>query len=201
MKKLALIFSLMLATVTMVSAQGWLDALKSSAKSVGGNVVEDVASDYVDFSIIGSWTYTGSTINLESSNALSNLGASAASSTIEAKINSYLEKVGIKPGAMSFTFNEDGTMTIVAIGKTIKGTYEYNKETDVLSMRLAKALPVNSTVEVQATNFSLLFKGKALLSLVKTISGAVNVTALKTLSATLDKYEDMQIGFKFKRAQ
>ena len=74
--------------------------------------------------LYGTWNYTGSAITFKSSsNALSNLASSAATSSIEKKLDQYLAKVGISQGIFGFTFNQDGTMSVNYGSKKFTGTW------------------------------------------------------------------------------
>ncbi len=93
--KRVLILTIMAVAFTCAeaSAQSWLDALKSAAstaidKVTGGKLTEK--------GIIGTWNYKQPGVKLSSSDALSELAASAASSTIQGKLATYYSKVGIR---------------------------------------------------------------------------------------------------------
>lgn len=177
------------------SAQSFLDKLNTENVK---DVVEDLASKVIDFSIEGKWAYTGSAIKLDSDKTLSDLAAVAASSTIEKKFNEQLEKTGIKAGSLHFHFLEDKTMSILIKDKTYKGTYTYNKETGELKMKIAKAIPLTTQVEVRRTEFAILFKADAVLTLVKSLSGKTSNEYIETACDLIKNYDGMRIGFNFK---
>ena len=107
-KSLLLVIAIVAMGCIDASAQNWLDALKGAAtsaidKATGGKLTEKA--------IIGTWKYSQPAVKLTSStNALSDVAGSAASSTIQSKIKPYYEKVGIKSGACAFVFKEDGNL-------------------------------------------------------------------------------------------
>ncbi len=188
---------LVVALVSMNSAKA------QSLKDIFGggsimDVIEDVASDYIDFSIVGSWQYEGSAVELTSDSKLAEVGSSLASGTAEAKVDEYLAKVGIKPGAMGFTFTNDGNMSVTLAGRTFDGTYTYNAETSELEMKISK-IPVKAEVKVLASSFAILFKTDALLNFVKTISSKSSNSTISSLSSTLSAYEGMKAGFSFEK--
>ena len=109
MKKLLLILTLCFTlSTTSAQAQNWLDALKSVATSAIDKVT---GGQLTAKSIIGTWKYQQPGVKLSSSDTLSELAASAATTTLQSKMATYYEMVGIKAGACSFTFNEDGTFS------------------------------------------------------------------------------------------
>ena len=105
MKKLLILTIAAIAfTCAEASAQSFLDALKGVAstaidKVTGGKLTEK--------GIIGTWNYSKPGVKLSSSNTLSELAASAATTNIQNKLAAYYTKVGIKAGACSFVFNQD----------------------------------------------------------------------------------------------
>lgn len=202
MKKIILAVALLIGVFSSnnINAQGFFSRFKNGGlKETIQSVAGDVASDYINFSIVGDWTYNGAAIKFESSDKLKDIAASAASETIEDKITEQLEKIGIKAGMMHFKFNEDHTMAITLGTRNIKGTYNYDKETKVLEMKIARAIPVKSTVLVTNSEFSLLFKANGLITLVKSISGKLKIESLESACKLLDNYEEMRLGFEFKK--
>ena len=125
-------------TTTNVQAQNWLNALKGVATSAidkvtGGKLTANA--------LYGSWSYNQPGIKLSSStNALSDLTATVATSTLQTKMATYYEKVGIKAGACSFTFNQDGTFTSTFGQKTATGTFTFNAETNQLALKYDSSL-------------------------------------------------------------
>ena len=191
---------LLMAPATSVSAQGLLGGI-GDLLSKGGikDVIEDVASNVIDFSIVGTWTYKGSAVRLESSNQLANLGSTVASSGMEEKVDGMLAKVGIKPGGVSIMFDDDNFCILKVAGREFKGSYQYDPDTETLKLHLLKIAPLTCNVEVRSSDFALLFKADGLIKLLKGISGAVDIEALKTFSALLDNYQGAKLGLTFAR--
>ncbi|MBO7640937.1 MAG: DUF4923 family protein, partial [Bacteroidales bacterium] len=124
MKKMIAIAAAALMFAGAASAQNLGSLLGGLGSALGssdlGNTVSKVIYGFTGnlnaVDLPGNWTYTGSAIKLGSDNVLSTVAGAAASGTIESKVNSYLEKVGITAGSMQFTFNEDLTFSC-----TVKG--------------------------------------------------------------------------------
>ena len=158
-----------------------------------------------ELTLEGTWTYTGCALALESENVLSNIASSAAKTTIENKINEYLEKIGIKAGAATFTFLEDGSFTVASeAGKTImSGTW--TKEDSAINLQFGKTmklLKMSGTVTSSGkTGCQLLFDSTKFLSFVKNalkVVGSKNekVQALATL---LENYDNLKLGFSLSK--
>ena len=137
MKRTAIIFLLMLSAATAAQAQNNLfDILKGAASAA-----VDKATDgaFTSQRIIGSWSYAKPGLRLSSDNALSEIAAAAAVSTVEDKISKYYEMVGIREGACTFVFNSDGTFTSTVGAKTINGRYTMDGANHTLNITFGTA--------------------------------------------------------------
>ena len=184
-------------TTTNVQAQNWLNALKGVATSAidkvtGGKLTANA--------LYGSWSYNQPGIKLSSStNALSDL--TAATSTLQTKMATYYEKVGIKAGACSFTFNQDGTFTSTFGQKTATGTFTFNAETNQLALKYDSSLlalgAINAYAYINGSNLQLLFPMDKLLTLLTTLGSASS--QLSTITTMLKSYDSVKIGFEFSK--
>ena len=86
----------------------------SSTTSAITNVVGDLLgnSKVTAQKLEGTWSYTQPCIAFESENTLNKIGGSVASSKIESKLKTGLEKAGIKEGQVAITFKSDKTFQI-----------------------------------------------------------------------------------------
>lgn len=186
-------------TTTNVQAQNWLNALKGVATSAidkvtGGKLTANA--------LYGTWSYNQPGIKLSSStNALSDLTATAATSTLQTKMATYYEKVGIKAGACSFTFNQDGTFTSTFGQKTATGTFTFNAETNQLALKYDNSLlalgAINAYAYINGANLQLLFPMDKLLTLLTTLGSASS--QLSTITTMLKSYDSVKIGFEFSK--
>ena len=100
------IFIIALALPSGIHAQSLKDLLnKENIEKVVNAVTNNSNID-----MTGTWTFTGSALELESDNLLQQAGGTLASSALEKKLDEQLNKIGIKPGQLSFTFNADSTL-------------------------------------------------------------------------------------------
>ena len=185
-------------TCTEASAQNWLNALKSAAstaidKVTGGKLTEK--------GIIGTWNYKQPGVKLSSDNTLSELAASAATSTLQSKLDTYYTMVGIKAGACSFTFNSDGTFTSKFGQKTASGTYTFDTSTYKLSLKYNSGLlnlgAIPAYAYMNGTNLQIVFPMDKLLSLLSSL-GSAN-SSLATITSLLKSYDSVKIGFEFSK--
>ena len=200
MKKfLILAVAALTLTTTNVQAQNWLNSLKSAAttaidKVTGGKLTANA--------LYNTWSYNQPGIKLSSStNALSDIAGSAATSTLQAKMATYYEKVGIKPGACSFVFKEDGTFTSTFGQKTSGGTFTFNAETNQITLKYDNGLlalgAINAYAYINGSNLQLLFPMDKLLTLLTSLGSASN--QLSTITSLLDNYDSVKIGFEFSK--
>ena len=200
MKKfLILAVAALTLTTTNVQAQNWLNSLKSAAttaidKVTGGKLTANA--------LYNTWSYNQPGIKLSSStNALSDIAGSAATATLQAKMATYYEKVGIKPGACSFVFKEDGTFTSTFGQKTSGGTFTFNAETNQITLKYDNGLlalgAINAYAYINGSNLQLLFPMDKLLTLLTSLGSASN--QLSTITSLLDNYDSVKIGFEFSK--
>ena len=191
-----LVIAAMALNCTEVAAQKWLDALKSTAsaaidKATGGKLTEKA--------IIGTWTYKQPGVKLTSSDTLSELAASAASTTIQSKLATYYTKVGIKAGACSFVFNEDGTFTSKFGQKTASGTYTFDASTYQLSLKYNSGLlnlgAIPAYAYMNGTNLQIVFPMDKLLTILTSLGSSID--SLSTITTLLKQYDSVKIGFEF----
>ncbi|MBR4994488.1 MAG: DUF4923 family protein [Alistipes sp.] len=200
MKKFLFILTATLALgCAEASAQSWLDALKGAAtsaidKATGGKLTEKA--------IIGTWKYSQPAVKLTSStNALSDVAGSAASSTLQSKIKPYYEKVGIKPGACTFVFNSDGTFSSTIGQRTSTGTYTFDGKNNQIALKYDSGIlntkAITAYAYLNGTNLQLAFAMDKLITVLTTLGS--NIESLSTMTALLKQYDGIKIGFEFSK--
>ena len=200
MKRLiVLVIVVVMASVTSVQAQSWLDALKSAAttaidKATGGKLTAAT--------IYGTWRYSHPGIKLSSSqSALSDITAAAATTSIQQKMATYYEKVGIKSGACSFAFKEDGTFTSTFGQRTSGGHFTFNAETNQLTLKyetgILKLGAINAYAYMTGGDLQILFPMDNLLKVLMSLGSASGT--LSTITSLLKNYDSVKIGFEFSK--
>lgn len=197
MKRILFILAFVFAVgASDAQAQSWLDALKSVASTAVDKVT---GGEFTAKSIIGTWKYVQPGVKLSSSDALSELAASAATSTMQSKMVTYYEKVGIKPGACSFTLNEDGTFSSTFGKKTYGGTYTFDAKTNQLMLKYDSALinwgSIPAYAYMNGKNMQIVFPIDKLVGVLTTLGSSIS--ALSTVTELIKKYDSVKIGFEF----
>lgn len=199
----------MVGVATAANAQFNLGSLKNLAKQVAGDKIDEVVPESVqqllgiavkEVDIPGTWTYVKAAVEFESANTLTAAGGTVAAETVEAKIEPYLAKIGIKEGLFSFTFGEDGTFSTKLGSKEVKGRWAYNKEAETVSLSLKEGGKSFTTLMVvNVDNINILFKADSLLELLKSISNSSSNTTIAAIGAVVKSYDGMNIGFECKK--
>ena len=164
------------------------------------NKVVDTAtgkSEVTSESIIGTWTYKRPAIILESDNALQKLGGSVATSAAQKELATQLEKVGIKAGALSFTFKNDGSFSMVVKKKTLSGTWTLADKK--LKLKFAKAVPVTVTTAMSSGKLQMVINSSLILKIASTVGSKVGNSVVSTISSLASKYDGMQTGLEMEK--
>lgn len=167
-----------------------------------GGLLEGVLgnSTLSESNILGTWTYRGSSVVFESSNALQRIGGTAASSAIEQKVDAQLTKLGFNQNTCQFTFNEDKTFTGKIAGKPFSGTYVLNTEKKTLKLIYLAGLSHTTTrVALNAGKLSLLFDANKFKTILTTLGGLSGNSTISTVSDLLGSYDGMLVGLEMQK--
>ena len=150
--------------------------------------------------IVGNWTYAEPTVQFESQNFLAQAGGAVAGSALVNKLSPYYEKVGLKGGVMSATFNEDKTCSIVMSGKTIAGTYTYDSSTNKLQINSQLGFKLlTAYVTLSNNQMALTFDSSKLLTFASALGASSSNSTLSTISSLAGSFNGMKTGFMFNR--
>lgn len=231
MKRFIFALLLMSTVVAGASAQSWKDLLGkvvgevasevSSSSEAGGAVVNILGAilgnslTLSDEALEGTWNYEGVACVLESEDALSNIGGTLVTGTLEAKLDEMLTKVGISQGNCTFTFVQDGTCTINVKGYDIKGKYELDANEKVIVFTfMYDKLPLKTYVAYEVQNLNIVFKADRVLSFIKSVASYVSkgasgeqagqlqsvMQAVGAMGTLLQNYDGMMLGAKMTKA-
>lgn len=196
-----LLTGLILTVSTVVSAQDW----KSVLGGVVNKVEETVSKVNESVSMVGTWKYTAPDCKFESDDLLSKAGGEVAAKKVEEQMSNYLSKLGFNENTV-YVFNADSTYTSTVAGRTVNGTYSYNKDTKEVTLKTKIGLKMTAQISTSVLNggkMSLLFKADKLMSLAQAVTGAVagkssNAT-VSTLNTVLSQYDGLLLGFEMQK--
>ena len=194
--------SLCLAGQT-ASAQSLKNLLKKATDNEAvKNVVESVTGKTLPVDVKGTWTYSGTAVKFESDDLLKSTAATVAASQVEAKLDEYVGKIGIKAGTFSFTFNEDNTFVAKVLGKSFNGNYILSEDYKTIGLQFGKAVgikPFTAAVTATSTQLDLLFQADKLLELLGKLTSTSTNASLKTISSLVTQYDGMQLGLELQK--
>lgn len=185
-----------------VEAQTLKDLLKKAAgSSAVQEVVESVTGISLQADIKGTWDYSGVAVKLVSEDLLKSAAAGVAAGQVEEKLDGYVQKIGIKPGAFGFTFSEDNTFTTTFKGKNIPGTYTLDEQAKTLTLTYGKTsfmkgFTMTATVNITTSQLDLMFNADKLLDFIGKVSATSKNTTLSAISAVAEQYDGMKLGFE-----
>ncbi len=184
------------------SSEATSDDDDSSSSSSSGGILSKITSVISNAKmadeekIIGTWVYTEPAVVFESDNALMKIGGAVAANELEKELQSVYEKIGIKEGKLTMTFDEDGNFK-QKFGISLKGTYTI--EDGKLDMKYGKSSQFVGTTQLDGNNLIFVMDVSGLLSLVNTIGSLSGSSLLSSLTSILDSVDGMECGFKFKK--
>lgn len=191
-----------LAICTMAwafSAQIHAQSLKDLFSKENVEKVVSTVTGKSTASMEGTWVFSGSAVEFESDNLLQKAGGAVAASAVESKLDEQLEKLGIKEGEMSFTFNADSTFNAKIGSKSLSGTYSYDDSTQNVGLKLSKLVNLSAQVSCTSSEMDLLFNADKLLSLITAISSKSSNSVLQTISSLAGSYDGMRLGLALKK--
>lgn len=194
-----LLLGLILSAGMNVSAQDW----KSVLGGVVNKVEETVSKVNESVSMVGTWKYTAPDCKFESDDLLTKAGGELAAKKVEEQMSNYLSKLGFNENTV-YVFNADSTYTSTVAGRSINGTYSYNKDTKEVTLKTKIGLKLTAQVSPSVLNggsMSLLFNADKLMSLAQTVTGAVagKSATVGTLNTVLSQYDGLLLGFEMKK--
>ena len=218
MKKLVSILALAAAFTMSANAQSMLGDLLyglggseggSTAASTIGNIVSGLAGTVftAPVSLNGTYKYDGVAVSATSSEGgvLANLAGTAVTSGIEAKADEYLAKVGVKPGAMTWTFNaEDNSFTLNVLGISLPGNYKVGDGEKTVNLTFGKTmqyLSMTGTLESTPTGAKMLFTVDKAMGFIKKIVKLAGESSSQVagIAKLAEGYDNYRIGFKLSK--
>lgn len=142
--------------------------------------------------LVGTWQYSEPAIVFTSDNILAKTASKVAANKIESKLQTTLNKYGIKKGSMSITFNEDGTFTETLAGKTMSGKWSISNKK--LALTYGGVKTVNITTQLDGSNLQIVTDASKLLSLTKSLGAKSTNSTISTVTSLMKNVNGMQAG-------
>lgn len=175
----------------------------STAISTIGNVLTSLlgsSSKVTAADLQGTWAYRKADCVFETQNLLLKAGGEVVATKIESELEGQLSKVGITPGACTFTFNSNGTYTATIGQYNLSGNYTLNTSANTITLTYLAGLGrISPKILKTGANVSLLFEGDKLLSMVQKVGKLSSNSTISSLSTLLKSYDGMLVGMQFSR--
>ena len=123
----------------------------------------------------------------------------------ETKADEYLAKVGIVPGAMTFTFNSaDNSFTLNVLGLSLPGTYKVGEAEKTVTLTFGKAMQffcMTGTLESGMNGAKMLFPANKAMAFIKKLVTKLGEKSseVAAISKLADGYDNYKIGFKLSK--
>ena len=171
------------------------DLTTSLLTGVIGSLVNNAQSG----SIVGTWVYAEPSVEFTSQNLLAQAGGLVAANQIVNKLSPYYEKVGIKPGTFTMTFNQDNTCIITVAGKTQQANYTYDQTAHTLRIT-GQVIGLSfgtAYATVSSNQMSVTLDSSKLLDVAKNVTSKSQNSTMNALSSIASTFNGMKTGFKF----
>ena len=208
MKKFFSVLALAAVVAVSANAQSNLGGILGNLGNLG-NVLTNAAGAiyYGPVSLNGTYSYNGIAVSVTSSEGgiISNLAGSAVTSGIESKADEYLAKIGVKPGAMTWTFNNtDNTFTLNVAGISIPGKYKVGDGEKTVTLTFGKSfqfLDMPGTLESTMSGARMTFTSAKAMAFFKKLAGALSQSSsqISSIAKLADGYDNYRIGFKLSK--
>ena len=182
------------------SSQSSTSTSSSSSSSLVNGLVSILSSKLAatEDQIVGTWTYEEPAIVFTSDNVLQKYGGKVAAAAIEKKLQTKLEKYGIKKGKMTMTFDKDGNFTQTVSGKTVKGTYTISGS-NVNLKYAGQVSQVVGTTQIEDGDLLIVMDASKLLSYMKTLGKVSSNSTLKNASSLISGFNGMKCGLRLSK--
>ncbi len=155
-------------------------------------------------SITGTWSYSNPSVLLESDSVVSEAAGTVVTSQIETKLGNAFTKVGITPGAFTFTFNSDSSFSCTLASKTLSGTYAIDgDETLTLTFQAVGTInlgSISTIAYISSGDLSLLFSADNLLNIVSALTSVSSSSStLSTINSLASNYNGVKLGFELSK--
>ena len=166
---------------------------------IGGVIGQLLGGTTSASSIVGTWVYTGPSVQFESENLLAKAGGAVASNAVVNKIDPYYQAIGITPGAFAITFNSNNTCSYTMRGQTYNGTYQFDPSTHQITIQGQILTFPKAYVTVSANQMAMTFDASKLLTLAQGLASASQNSTLSTISSLSKSFNGMKTGFLFQK--
>ena len=172
-----------------------------------GSVLGGLLGTVVTPKLDGTYNYNGIAVSMtmNEGGVVSSLAGTAVTSSVETKIDELLAKYGIKPGAMTVTFNDsDKTFTWTIGGFPFNGTYQLGADNKAITLnfgRTMKFFTMTGSLDLTLDGVKMLFTSDKTTEFIKKALAKLGEkkTDVGTIAKMASGYDNYKIGFKLSK--
>ena len=172
-----------------------------------GSVLGGLLGTVVTPKLDGTYNYNGIAVSMtmNEGGVVSSLAGTAVTSSVETKIDELLAKYGIKPGAMTVTFNDsDKTFTWTIGGFPFNGTYQLGSDNKAITLnfgRTMKFFTMTGSLDLTLDGVKMLFTSDKTTEFIKKALAKLGEkkTDVGTIAKMASGYDNYKIGFKLSK--
>lgn len=198
---LTIIISFVAVSSYAQEQSSWVDLLGKLGQEVGKHILSDSLSQK---DLIGTWTFEGTAVRLETDDILKKAAGEIAASKAEEKLDEYCRKYGLTAKAGAFTFKEDGTFESTNGKTTQKGTYTLKG--DKLTLKYGNGKHIKNIGSLTATvkressgEISLLWDASRMIDVFTAITAKTSNATLQSIASLLKGYDGLKVGIRLKK--
>lgn len=150
--------------------------------------------------IVGSWQIDGAAVDGKATSFKGKLVKPIAKAKLKKKLNKAFKKMKLTTRLSRVTFREDGKYEFHLLTKKVTGSYDYDPESEELTLRIL-SVPFRTRLKCDGNKLQWLMPTDRFLHLVSLLSDWTKNKTIKDLTFLNDNYDDVQVGFEFKRAK
>lgn len=198
---LTIIISFVAVSSYAQEQSSWVDLLGKLGQEVGKHILSDSLSQK---DLIGTWTFEGTAVRLETDDILKKAAGEIAASKAEEKLDEYCRKYGLTAKAGAFAFKEDGTFESTNGKTTQKGTYTLKG--DKLTLKYGNGKHIKNIGSLTATvkressgEISLLWDASRMIDVFTSLTAKTSNATLQSISTLLQGYDGLKVGIRLKK--
>lgn len=179
---------------------------KTSSGATGQSVISGLTSIFSNSKVatadklVGTWVYQEPAVVFESSNMLKKAGGTLVSSRIEKRLQTILNKYGIKKGNMKMTFDKSGNFTQTIGKRTVRGTYTISGKNVKLTYT-GGVSQLLGTTQLEGNSLLIVMDASKLLKFAGVVGNISGNSLLKTASSLFSGMDGMECGVRLKKTK
>lgn len=187
------------SSTTTSSSAGESGGLASLLGNVLGAVL-GASNKLTEADLVGTWNFQSVDCVFESENFLMKAGGEVAAAKVETKLNEVFGKLGVVPGACSFTFNSDKTYSAQVSALPLGGQYALDVANKKITLTYLAGLGVMTPNIVKNGNsISLLYEADKLLAIAQKLAAMSGNASMQALAEIASSYDGMMIGLELRK--